>query len=359
MLFSLQIFAWVTYILFHGSDPGYITTVVSHEQVDITADADELKRQREVEEREETDRQLAAEAGQSAGALIQQIMAVRSRASPSSQAAAAAAPDGATALPSPGRGGGAATTDASARGPPSAWEDAYVDYDAADGSAASQTAAADAAQRGERPCAHCRVTQPARAHHCKVCDRCVATFDHHCGVVGTCVGERNRCRFWFFLLGQVCVLAFMIGILNSGFVYRRSWGDWAAANIVCLVALLVLWILQALLLGMLGFHSWLAATNTTTFETVTGADRLWYLAGTNPQDCDLPYSRGLSRNLRSFCCILDGAPRLLGAAFACGWRHLRGVDGWTPTKWESPGPVDRDSPNVVNNLWSNRYYSCC
>lgn len=45
-------------------------------------------------------------------------------------------------------------------------------------------------------------SQPVRAHHCKACGLCVSRFDHHCGCIGVCVGERNHCRFWWFLLAQ-------------------------------------------------------------------------------------------------------------------------------------------------------------
>lgn len=44
-----------------------------------------------------------------------------------------------------------------------------------------------AAERGAGNC--------LRAHHCRVCDHCVAEFDHHCGVVGVCIGRGNRKHF--------------------------------------------------------------------------------------------------------------------------------------------------------------------
>lgn len=190
----------------------------------------------------------------------------------------------------------------------------------------------------------------------------MATFDHHCGVMGTCVGERNRAAFWWFLLSHTTVLAFAIGILNSGLAYRRSWGDWVGHNALALITLLVLWPLQALVFGLFAFHTWLAATNTTTFETVTGAGRLWYLAGTDPRDCDLPYSRGLCANLRLFCCYCAGDGWRIGPAHCCRRRKATASsgdgddEGWRPRRWEFPGPIDRDG---TSSIWENRYYSCC
>lgn len=308
-----------------------------------------------------------------------------------------------------------------------------------------------------RQCRHCPAVQPARAHHCKTCNKCVATFDHHCTMIGTCIGERNRLRFWLFLACQTASLGYIIGIFNTGFVWQRTWADWIGFNIVSLLTLIVLWILQGFVFCLFVFHSWLALTNSTTFETVTGSTRLWYLAGSRPKDCDLPYGRGLRSNLSLFCCILDDG--IVAGVFPChpcrtcrrSWRKVgrrelqqnRGVaagagsssegswsvrtlaasrglaldpsvsegqeggaaaagagaavldgskpsttvaaspspasspenlhafsavadenlfaseDGWEPFFWAYPGQIDRESEDVLNHLWENRYWSCC
>ena len=64
-------------------------------------------------------------------------------------------------------------------------------------------------------CPRCKFAPPLRAHHCKHCDVCVATFDHHCHFIGTCIGERNHCRFWWFLTFQMLSFFVMVSIVNS------------------------------------------------------------------------------------------------------------------------------------------------
>ena len=51
-----------------------------------------------------------------------------------------------------------------------------------------------------RLCHTCRVVRPLRAKHCRICDRCVAQFDHHCPYIYNCVGLRNRAWFLLFTL---------------------------------------------------------------------------------------------------------------------------------------------------------------
>ncbi|KAL8518046.1 hypothetical protein ACS0TY_009366 [Phlomoides rotata] len=46
-----------------------------------------------------------------------------------------------------------------------------------------------------RKCDKCSVLKPPRAHHCRVCRRCVLKMDHHCAWVNNCVGQRNYKSF--------------------------------------------------------------------------------------------------------------------------------------------------------------------
>ena len=58
----------------------------------------------------------------------------------------------------------------------------------------------------ERLCTVCEALQPLRAKHCKECGKCVALHDHHCPWLGTCVGEKNRLRFYWYLVAEAGLL---------------------------------------------------------------------------------------------------------------------------------------------------------
>lgn len=60
-------------------------------------------------------------------------------------------------------------------------------------------------------CTKCKFPRPERAHHCRICGRCVIRYDHHCPWLGNCIGLENH---KFFILHTIYValacLAFLI-----------------------------------------------------------------------------------------------------------------------------------------------------
>jgi len=65
-------------------------------------------------------------------------------------------------------------------------------------------------------CNRCDTYRPARAHHCRICKRCVRKLDHHCPWINNCVGEFNQKYFILFL--------FYIGITS---LYAISFIIWS------------------------------------------------------------------------------------------------------------------------------------
>ncbi|XP_035696431.1 palmitoyltransferase ZDHHC3-like [Branchiostoma floridae] len=65
-------------------------------------------------------------------------------------------------------------------------------------------------------CARCDAYRPPRAHHCKICRRCIRRMDHHCPWINNCVGELNQKFFiqFLFYTGVACCYALLLVIIS-------------------------------------------------------------------------------------------------------------------------------------------------
>lgn len=45
-------------------------------------------------------------------------------------------------------------------------------------------------------CSVCQTYKPDRAHHCRICNRCISRMDHHCPWMNTCIGKSWHGLIW-------------------------------------------------------------------------------------------------------------------------------------------------------------------
>ncbi|VDM43885.1 unnamed protein product [Toxocara canis] len=73
-------------------------------------------------------------------------------------------------------------------------------------------------------CTRCESYRPPRAHHCRVCRRCVRKMDHHCPWVNNCVGEFNQKYFLQFLLYVGLSSSYALGLVVTAWMYHDEHG---------------------------------------------------------------------------------------------------------------------------------------
>ncbi|KAL8184394.1 UNVERIFIED_CONTAM: hypothetical protein K2H54_017445 [Gekko kuhli] len=68
-------------------------------------------------------------------------------------------------------------------------------------------------------CNRCETYRPPRAHHCRVCHRCVRRMDHHCPWINNCVGELNQKYFIQFLFYTGLASLYAMGLVLTTWLW--------------------------------------------------------------------------------------------------------------------------------------------
>ncbi|CAD7078912.1 unnamed protein product [Hermetia illucens] len=68
-------------------------------------------------------------------------------------------------------------------------------------------------------CTRCETYRPPRAHHCRICKRCIRRMDHHCPWINNCVGERNQKYFLQFLVYVGVLALYSVALVLGSWIY--------------------------------------------------------------------------------------------------------------------------------------------
>jgi len=121
-------------------------------------------------------------------------------------------------------------------------------------------------------CSTCEMYQPPRTAHCIMSDSCVMRFDHFCPWIGNTVGLRNYKYFFRFLIsGGFLLIDIVISCVARivAHVSPKATGDENELVFIAAIFILIFAVIFfCFIVGMIVFHSYLQATNQTTYENV-------------------------------------------------------------------------------------------
>ncbi|KAI4331707.1 hypothetical protein MLD38_029864 [Melastoma candidum] len=171
-----------------------------------------------------------------------------------------------------------------------------------------------------RYCQKCSLYKPPRAHHCRICKRCVLRMDHHCIWINNCVGHANYKKFFIFVVYAVtaCIysLVLLLGsLVNDSQTEDEQIGD--SSRTAYVISGLLLIPLSITLSILLAWHIYLVLHNKTTIEYYEGVRAMW-LAEKGGHIYKHPYDLGPFDNLtaalgRNIFCWLCPTTKHIGS----------------------------------------------
>ena len=127
-------------------------------------------------------------------------------------------------------------------------------------------------------CPKCCSIKPDRAHHCRVCKRCIRKMDHHCPWINNCVGEKNQ--KYFVLFTMYVALISLHSLILVVFHFMHCFEEDCSSSSATTMTLLIFLGLEALLFliftsAMFGTQMLSICTDETGIEQLKKEDRRW------------------------------------------------------------------------------------
>ncbi|KAG0702825.1 DHHC palmitoyltransferase-domain-containing protein [Suillus ampliporus] len=165
-------------------------------------------------------------------------------------------------------------------------------------------------------CRRCGLMRPERAHHCRICSRCVMKYDHHCPLpagINQCVGLHNERHFVLFMAYLVfstfclSILGYSAALEAIGLTYSNNW-PYMVPQLAYILTYMLSVVLCLAVFIMLCWHLWGVTRGETTVEA---QDHEIYrrIAKDRGDNFVNSYDLGKSTNLRLFFNVgPDGYP---------------------------------------------------
>lgn len=146
-------------------------------------------------------------------------------------------------------------------------------------------------------CDKCSAYKPPRAHHCRVCRRCVLRMDHHCMWINNCVGHRNYKAFVVLVVYATIASIYSLVII-LGCAVQKEWdfNGWIRIKTFYITSGAMISLLSLTLATLLGWHLYLISHNMTTIEYYEGTRAAW-LAKKSGQSYHHPFDVGVYKNM--------------------------------------------------------------
>lgn len=150
-----------------------------------------------------------------------------------------------------------------------------------------------------RRCDKCVTYKPPRAHHCRVCRRCVLRMDHHCLWINNCVGYWNYKAFFILVLyATIASIYSSVTIISCASQKNSNFSGRIPMKVFFVVSGAMMFGLSITFGTLLGWHIYLMSCNMTTIENYEGIRAAW-LSRKSGHSYRHPFNLSVYKNITS------------------------------------------------------------